>query len=193
AVSALGSLEGKVAGVRLIQGSGAPGSAPVIRLRGATAITSPSACSTQPCPATDVPGPLVVVDGTITHYSLADISPQDIERVEVVKGAAASSLYGSNAANGVVQVFTKRGQGLPDGKLSVTVRNEYGQSIRPKLIPITHAHPYPIDTAGQYTYASRKTVHNGDFIHTKGGLVAPKGIPYVNARQYADVAYRPYP
>ncbi|PYP49591.1 MAG: hypothetical protein DMD45_13880 [Gemmatimonadetes bacterium] len=193
AVSALGSLEGKVAGVRLIQGSGAPGSAPVIRLRGATAITSPSSCSTQPCPATDVPGPLVVVDGTITHYSLADISPQDIERVEVVKGAAASSLYGSNAANGVVQVFTKRGQGLPDGKLSVTVRNEYGQSFRPKLIPITHAHPYLIDTVGTYIDASGNTVHNGDFIDSKGVLVGPKGIPNVNANQIADVSYTTYP
>src|SRR5437660_12118952 len=125
-----------------MHGSGGPGSAPVIRRRGATAITAPSSCSTQACPATDVPGALIVVDGTITHYSLADISPQDIDRVEVVKGAAASSLYGSNAANGVVQIFTKRGQGLPDGKVSVTVRNEYGQSVRPKLIPITHAHPY---------------------------------------------------
>src|SRR5947208_1839648 len=83
AVSALGSLEGKVAGVRVIQGSGAPGSDPVIRLRGATAITSPSSCNTQPCPSTAVPGPLIVVDGTITHYSLADISPQE-DRKSVV-------------------------------------------------------------------------------------------------------------
>src|SRR3989454_306272 len=122
AVGALGGLEGKVAGARVIQGSGAPGSDPVIRLRGATAITSQGSCNTQPCPSTAVPGPLVVVDGTITHYSLADISPQDIERVEVVKGAAASSLYGSNAANGVVQIFTKRGDRLPDGRLAVTVK-----------------------------------------------------------------------
>src|SRR6184192_3015778 len=193
AVSALGALEGKVAGVRVIQGSGAPGSEPVIRLRGATAITSPSSCNTQPCPSTEVPGPLIVVDGTITHYSLADISPQDIERVEVLKGAAASSLYGSNAANGVVQVFTKRGQGLPDGKLSVTVRNEYGQSFRPKLIPITHAHPYLIDTVGTYIDASGNTVHNGDFIDSKGVLVGPKGIPNVNANQIADVSYTTYP
>ncbi|PYP65950.1 MAG: hypothetical protein DMD36_18290, partial [Gemmatimonadetes bacterium] len=48
AVSALGSLEGKVAGVRLIQGSGAPGGEPAIRLRGATALTSPSACNVPP-------------------------------------------------------------------------------------------------------------------------------------------------
>src|SRR5256884_7339705 len=142
AVTALGALEGKVAGVRLIQGSGAPGRDAVIRLRGATAITSQSACNTQPCPSTAVPGPLIVVDGTITHYSLADISPQDIDRVELGKGALASSLNGSHAADGVIKVLTKPGERNPDGKLSVTVRNEDGQSFRPKLIPIAHAHPY---------------------------------------------------
>src|SRR5712691_10517538 len=108
AVSALGALEGKVAGVRLIQGSGAPGSEPAIRLRGATAITTPSSCPSQPCASTNASGPLIVVDGTISHNTLADISSEDIERIEVVKGAAASSLYGSNAANGVIQVFTNR-------------------------------------------------------------------------------------
>src|SRR5216117_351705 len=80
AVSALGSLEGKVAGVRLIQGSGAPGAEPTIRLRAATALTSPSSCNSQPCPSTNVAGPLIVVDGTITHHALADINSEDIER-----------------------------------------------------------------------------------------------------------------
>src|SRR2546427_11414219 len=70
------------------------------------------------------------------------INSEDIERVEVVKGAAASSLYSSDAANGVVQIFTKRGERIPDGKLSVTVRNEYGQSFRPKSIPTAMAYPY---------------------------------------------------
>src|SRR5438445_666083 len=192
AVSALGSLEGQIAGVRLIQRSGAPGSDPMIRLRGATATTTRSSCNTQPCPSTDSPGPLIVVDGTITHYALADISPQDIERVEVVKGAAASSLYGSNAANGVVQVFTKRGQGLPDGKVSVTVRNEYGQSVRPKLIPITHAHPY-LTADSAYTDGSGNQVLKGDFINSSGVLVGPKGIPTIKADQIADVPYSLYP
>src|SRR2546422_650598 len=192
AVSALGALEGKVAGVRLIQANGAPGGEPTIRLRGATALTSPSACSTQPCPSTDVSGPLIVVDGTISHYSLADISPQDIERVEVVKGAAASSLYGSNAANGVVQIFTKRGDRLPDGKLAVTVRNEYGQSFRPKLIPIAHAHPY-LTADSAYTDASGSAVLKGDFIDATGQLVGVGGVPSPKPDQIADVPYSAYP
>src|SRR5205807_1046569 len=108
------------------------------------------------------------------------------------KVAAASSLYGSNAANGVVQVFTKRGQGLPDGKVSVTVRNEYGQSVRPKLIPITHAHPY-LTADSAYTDGSGNQVLKGDFINSSGVLVGPKGIPTIKADQIADVPYSLYP
>src|SRR5204862_944105 len=158
AVSALGSLEGKVAGVRLIDASGMPGGEPVVRLRGATAVTTPSACGQAICPSTAVSGPLIILDGTITRHGLADINSQDIERVEVVKGAAASSLYGSDAANGVVQIFTKRGERVPDGKLVVTVRNEYGQSLRPKVIPTALASPYLTDTLGTYSDANGKTV-----------------------------------
>src|SRR5213592_3077633 len=199
AVSALGSLEGKVAGVRLIQGSGAPGGEPVIRLRGATALTSPSACNVPPCASTQVPGPLIIVDGTITHHGLADINSEDIERVEVVKGAAASSLYGSNAANGVVQIFTKRGERIPDGRLVVTVRNEYGQSFRPKSIPTALAHPYLTDTVGTYVDANGNTVNNGDYITPPsasstscplGGCLVPvTAQPNLKADHIADVPY----
>src|SRR6266568_5148042 len=199
AVSALGSLEGKVAGVRLIQGSGAPGGEPAIRLRGATALTSPSACNVPPCASTQVPGPLIIVDGTITHHGLADINSEDIERVEVVKGAAASSLYGSNAANGVVQIFTKHGERIPDGKLVVTVRNEYGQSFRPKSIPTALAHPYLTDTVGTYVDAIGNTVNNGDYITPPsassascplGGCLVPvTAQPNLKADHIADVPY----
>jgi outer membrane receptor protein involved in Fe transport len=75
AVSALGALQGKVAGVQLSGVNGQPGGAPQIQLRGATSITGSS-------------DPLIIVDGTITRYSLADIASEDIERVEVIKGAA---------------------------------------------------------------------------------------------------------
>ena len=105
-VDALSSLAGKAAGVRTIQPSGQPGSDTKVRLRGATSLTG-----TQ--------DPLIIVDGTITRGTLADINSEDIERIEVVKGAAASSLYGSDAANGVVQIFTKRGENIPDGALQV--------------------------------------------------------------------------
>jgi len=192
AVSALGSLEGKVAGVRLIDASGAPGGEPIIRLRSATALTSKSACTSQPCPSTNVSGPLIIVDGTITRHGLADINSQDIDRVELVKGAAASSLYGSDAANGVIQIFTKRGDKLADGKLAVTVRNEYGQSVRPKTIPTSLAHPYVVDTIGTYTDQFGNVVHNGDFIAANGDFIGPLDLPSIKPSGVADVPYTAY-
>src|SRR2546427_6658270 len=189
AVSALGSLEGKVAGVRLIDASGAPGGEPIIRLRSATALTSKSACTSQPCPSTNVSGPLIIVDGTITRHGLSDINSQDIDRVEVVKGAAASSLYGSDAANGVIQIFTKRGERTPDGKTVVTVRNEYGQSFRPYGMPWAMAHPYRIDTVGTYTDANGATVTNGDYISASGNLIGPLAQPSLKPDHIADHPY----
>jgi TonB-linked SusC/RagA family outer membrane protein len=188
-VSALGSLEGKVAGVRLLTGTGAPGGEPAIRLRSSTALTSPAACNAPPCGSTDAPGPLIIVDGTITHYGLADINSQDIDRVEVVKGAAASSLYGSNAANGVIQIFTKRGERNPDGKTVVTVRNEYGQSFKPYGMPWAMANPYRIDTVGTYTDANGATVTNGDYISASGNLIGPLAQPSLKPDHIADHPY----
>ncbi len=136
-VSALGALAGKVAGVRLVTTNGEPGTAPAIRLRGATSISGSQ-------------DPLIIVDGTITRISLADIASEDIERIEVVKGAAASSLYGSDAANGVVQIFTKRGANLADGKLLVTTRNEGGASVLSKRIPNANAHAFKVKACDSF-------------------------------------------
>ena len=117
----LGAIEGKVAGASVISSSGQPGEEPSIRLRAATSLTGRQ-------------DPLVIVDGTITKLGLADINSEDIDRIEIVKGAAASSLYGSDAANGVIQIFTKRGSNLAEGQTTITVRNEYGTSYLPHLI-----------------------------------------------------------
>lgn len=152
-VTPLGGLAGKIPGVTVLGGNGEPGSPPSVRLRAATSLTG-----TQ--------DPLVIIDGTVSHFTLADINSEDIERVEVVKGAAASSLYGSNAANGVIQIFTKRGANNPEGELVVTVRNEMGRSLVPKLIPRAEAHSWEIDPA------------TGDYLRTAGGsrIPEPDGI-----------------
>ncbi len=135
--SALVALEGKVAGVRMTPNSAQPGGEPSIRLRGATSIGGRQ-------------DPLYIVDGVITRFGLADIASEDVERVEVVKGAAASSLYGSDAANGVVQVFTKRGSSLPDGTLRATTRVEAGINNMPKRMQFSHHHAWEVDAAGDY-------------------------------------------
>ncbi|MCC7001362.1 MAG: SusC/RagA family TonB-linked outer membrane protein [Gemmatimonadaceae bacterium] len=136
-VTPLGGLNGRVAGASVTSVSGAPGSAPAIRLRGATSLTGRQ-------------DPLIIVDGTITRISLADIAAEDIERVEVIKGAAASSLYGSDAANGVVQIFTKRGASLAEGQTSVTVRNEFGSNSIRRSIPNNLSHAFEVDGSGNF-------------------------------------------
>ena len=158
ASSPVGALEGKVAGAEIVTTNGEPGSAPAIRLRSATSLTG-----TQ--------DPLIIVDGTITRLSMADINSEDIERVEVIKGAAASSLYGSDAANGVIQIFTKRGANLGEGQTSGTVRTEYGASTLPNIVPTNQSNPYrlfdpadpskgfynPSDTTKGYVFSSGRT------------------------------------
>jgi TonB-linked SusC/RagA family outer membrane protein len=107
------ALRAKTPGARIVQASGQPGTAPSVRLRGTTTLSGSQE-------------PLVVVDGAITAGGLEDIDMQAVQSIEIIKGAAAASLYGSLAGNGVIQVITKRGQGQQDGTTRVTVRNEFG-------------------------------------------------------------------
>jgi TonB-linked SusC/RagA family outer membrane protein len=116
------ALQGKIAGAQISETSGQPGGGVSIRLRGTNTILGNAE-------------PLIVIDGVIVDNNnealvglganatrastalsnrLSDISPEDIERVEVLKGAAAAALYGSRANSGVIQIFTRRGrQGAP--------------------------------------------------------------------------------
>lgn len=107
------ALRAKTPGARIVQASGQPGTAPSVRLRGTTTLSGSQE-------------PLVVVDGAITAGGLEDIDMQAVQSIEIIKGAAAASLYGSLAGNGVIQVITKRGQGQQEGTTRVTVRNEFG-------------------------------------------------------------------
>ncbi|MBB5284062.1 TonB-linked SusC/RagA family outer membrane protein [Rhabdobacter roseus] len=90
------ALRGTVAGVQFTD-NGRPGQGGSIHIRGLRSITASN-------------DPLIVVDGVFFNGNLADISPNDIESVEVLKDASASAIYGSRAANGVILVTTKQGQ-----------------------------------------------------------------------------------
>jgi TonB-linked SusC/RagA family outer membrane protein len=146
AVDPIRALDGKIAGVTITTPTGDPGGGTAVRLRGATTLT-PGA-SQQP---------LLVVDGVITQGTLADLNVEDIERIEVVKGAAASSLYGSNAAAGVIQVFTRRGAQNADGVTSVTVRNEVGRQSIAKKMWLNQSH-YDSMVGGQVLYVGGAAV-----------------------------------
>jgi TonB-linked SusC/RagA family outer membrane protein len=95
-ISAGEALQGKAAGVQVVQNSGKPGAPISIRIRGAASIESGNE-------------PLYVVDGVQTT-NISGINPSDIASMSVLKDAASSSIYGARATNGVVIITTKRGR-----------------------------------------------------------------------------------
>lgn len=128
-------LEGQVAGVNVDNVSGTFGSSPRIRIRGNATING----SNQP---------LFVVDGviledlanidaddlisgdanTLISSSIANINPDDIESLQILKDASATAIYGARAANGVIVVTTKRGR---SGALRVSYSGNYSVKLRP--------------------------------------------------------------
>ena len=138
----LAALQGKTAGAQIIQNNGDPAGGMSVRLRGISSISSSS-------------DPLYIIDGVIVNNAtncvtntsgnydgnnfvgtigqnrLVDINPADIERIEVLNGAAAAAIYGSRANAGVVQIFTKRGKsGAPVISFSTSVTTS---KLRKKL------------------------------------------------------------
>lgn len=137
--SAASALQGKVAGVK-VTSLGRPGAGATILLRGAANFYGSQS-------------PLVIMDGVFVEGGLADINVDDIATFEIVKGASASSLYGSRAGNGVIVITSKRGaQGTPQ----VTVRSEVGISQITNFMDVNNSHPYKLASdwesyKGQYT------------------------------------------
>ena len=151
----LNTLQGKIAGAYITQGSGGPGSGSRIVLRGNRSIQGTN-------------NALMVVDGVPINNSTfgqatsdfgsvansdgaSNINPDDIENVTVLRGASAAALYGSQAANGVILITTKRGKA---GRVAVDVnagvsvdkpfalpfvQNQYGQGVGGKLDPAVGA------------------------------------------------------
>ena len=95
------ALQGKTAGVQVMNSSARPGASPTIRIRG---ISSNGDCD-----------PLYVVDGRVCS-DIGGIDPNDIESMEVLKDGASAAIYGASAGNGVVLITTKKGKG--EGKVS---------------------------------------------------------------------------
>lgn len=103
-------LQGQVAGVQINQSTGQPGKGMGFRIRGAASVNGGSS-------------PLFVIDGMPVTTDLSNINPDEIETFSILKDAAATSLYGSRASNGVVLITTKRGKA---GKTEVSVNATYG-------------------------------------------------------------------
>lgn len=110
-----GNLQGKMAGINITSASGTPGAGLLVSIRGASnplyvvdGIPMLSESNSSIATAFDTEGNVVGSGQNIS--SIADINPNDIESVEVLKDAAASAIYGARAANGVILITTKRGK-----------------------------------------------------------------------------------
>ena len=140
AADASSLLAGKAAGVSVISGSGQPGAQANIQLRGPTSINAQGRGQS----------PLIVIDGVIQAEgaSLSDVGALDIDHVEIVKGAAAASLYGSRAQNGVIEITTKRGTDLQTNSLTILARGEYGLGQLVGDVGLVRSHPYTMNASG---------------------------------------------
>ncbi|MDR6941028.1 TonB-dependent receptor [Mucilaginibacter pocheonensis] len=121
------SLAGELPGVSITQAQGAPGSTPIIKIRGTSSITAGT-------------NPLYVVDGLpLENFNLNYINPQDIESVDVLKDASSTAIYGSRGANGVVIVTTKLGK---PGQTNVNASYEYGVQDVTRRIDMMNAQQF---------------------------------------------------
>ena len=158
ATSPASALYGKVAGVKVVQGGGQPGDSPSILLRGPTSINA-SGRSQDPLYIIDG----VVIDPSVSGSPLSDIPGDDIESIEVVKGAAGASMYGARAANGVIQIRTKRGNALAQNQTKIRFRSEFGTNDLPKTLAVNKSHAYLQNSSG-------------DFVDADGNIIDPRAI-----------------
>ena len=136
------ALQGRVAGVQVVQNAGNPGNAITVRVRGSSSISGGN-------------DPLYVIDGVPMTQgnqgalnigfggqgidAIADLNPSEIERIEVLKDASAAAIYGSRASNGVVLITTKRGQAA---RPEITFGSYYGSQKDWKRLDMLNAQQY---------------------------------------------------
>ena len=139
ATTATSALQGKISGVKISPSGGQPGSDVSIQLRAANSLSTGQQ-------------PLIILDGIILEGGLSDINTEDIDRIEVVKGAAGASLYGSRASNGVIEIFTKRGKLVQTdskkGNIRFSYRTEMGFKQVSSNYDLANTHRFKLNAAG---------------------------------------------
>ena len=174
------ALQGKVAGLQITTASGQPGAATTFRIRGTGSLNASS-------------DPLYVIDGVATTnatYSqgaadayttasiISAINPQDIESITVLKDAAAASLYGSRAANGVVIITTKSGKS-GDGKINFNA--QVGISSVPKKYDMMSSSDY-------YGMVFNSYLENGK----SQGMVGSDLVTWANSQTQGLLTWNPF-
>ena len=127
--STIDAIKGQIAGVDVQSTGGRPGQNPTVRIRGRRSISASN-------------DPLYVVDGIPLidgPNSMADINPDDIASMQVLKDAAATAVYGSRGANGVILVSTNRGR---VGKTKITYSSRYGVTSATSLVDMMNGEEF---------------------------------------------------
>ncbi|RYY40127.1 MAG: TonB-dependent receptor [Chitinophagaceae bacterium] len=124
--SAAEALNGRLAGVTATTAEGSPDAQVRIRVRGGMSITGDNS-------------PLYIIDGVPVDNALSTISPQDIQTIDVLKDAAATAIYGSRGANGVIIITTKSGR---PGKPVITLNAFYGWKKLAKELDVMTPYDY---------------------------------------------------
>jgi TonB-linked SusC/RagA family outer membrane protein len=108
--NAIDAMQGHIAGVNITRNAARPGGSYNIVIRGKSSINNSNE-------------PLWVIDGIPTNSDASDLNPDDIEKIDVLKDASATAIYGSRGANGVIIVTTKHGK---EGRFSISYDGYYG-------------------------------------------------------------------
>ena len=150
------ALQGAAAGVMVTQQDGSPDGKAAIRIRGVGTINGDAS-------------PLYVVDGVQVGTNADFVNPSDIERIEILKDASATAIYGSAGANGVVMITTKHGQ---KGHTNINITADFGLQTL----------PYKLDVMGlgQYTSAIQEAKRNDGAMFINQLWNNPNGAREIN-------------
>ncbi|WP_343588973.1 TonB-dependent receptor [Flavobacterium sp.] len=141
----LEAVQGRAAGVAVLNNDSSPGSSPKIRIRGNGSVSAGN-------------DPLIVVDGfPLVNSNLNDISSNDIESMEILKDASSAAIYGSRGANGVILITTKRGK---QGQNNLEIVGTQGISTPTRLPKTLNRDSFISFINNAYTYSTGKPVYS---------------------------------
>lgn len=166
--SVLTGLSAKASGVLITRNGGDPGAGAYIQIRGQNTISG----NAQPLfivdgmPVSNASSKTggALINGIVQQSRINDINPEDIERVEVLKGASAAALWGTRAANGVIIITTKKGKNT-EGKINISLKSTVSFDVVNKMHPLQTR--YGQGSNGLYVQGDRLSF--GDLISDRPG------------------------
>lgn len=162
--NAIDAMQGKISGVNITRNAARPGGSYNIVVRGLSSINNSNS-------------PLWVIDGIPTTSDASDLNPADIEKIDVLKDASATAIYGSRGANGVIIVTTKRGK---EGKVSISYDGYWGVRKASNLPDMMTTDEFVQFRTEMFTAQGKSTDRsNADFF-------TPEEWERIDSRNYTD-------